>query len=196
VVIVTGRIASRNALLLALAPVPATAVDSAFALDFLAGERQATTFPVGNPSAMTVLGPQTASFTGMDFDPAATTLWAINFTTQTLGTIDQVTGAYTPSVALQDPCCITAFTIDPVGGKFYVARGNEFVYELLAGTGATVLLARGSAPATQITALAFDCTGRLFAADGADGGSVYLVNLAGNPTPIGVPPPFSTYCTA
>ena len=125
------------------APGGALGADLAFAQSFLTGSKQIVSFPVGNPVAMTVVGPQTDTFTGMDFDPGARVLWAVDFTTQTVGTVNQTTGAYTASVALQGTCC-SALTIDPVGGKFYVSKGDPNIYELNPTTGATTLVVRGA----------------------------------------------------
>jgi DNA-binding beta-propeller fold protein YncE len=165
--------------------VGAAGADLAFAHNFLAGSRQIVSFPAGNPSVMAVVGPQMDLFTGMAFSPDASVLWAINITSQTLGTLSQATGAFTPVTPLQAPCCISAFTIDPVHGTFYVSKSDHLVYELNPTTGATVLLALGAFANAQITALAMDCGGRLFAADGLDQGSIYRVRFDANPTLVG-----------
>jgi hypothetical protein len=151
---------------------------------------QIVSFPVGDPTNATPIGPPLAdSFSGMDFDPAANVLWAIDFTAQTVGTVNQATGAYTSSAMLQGACCITAFTIDPVGGTFYVAKGDQYLYILDPASGETTLIAAGAAPATQITALAADCSGRLFAlaGNGTDLPNLYQADLNGDPVLIGTP---------
>jgi hypothetical protein len=180
---------SRILLLPALmSPAVVHGADQAFAQNNLTGSKQVVTFPVGNPGAMTVVGPQSDTLVGLDFDPEARVLWALDFTTQTLGTVDQASGAYSPNVALQGGCCITSFTVDPVRGTFYVSKGDDKIHELDRTTGATTLLALGAAAGSQISALAMDCTGQLIAADGTQGsGNLYRVNLAGNPTLIGFP---------
>lgn len=176
------------ALATVVAPGVALCADLAFAVNYLAGSRQIVNFPVGNPAAMTVVGPQADTLVGMDFDPSASVLWAVNFTAQTIGTVNQTTGAHTASAMLQGGCCITAFTIDPVGGKFYVSKGDANVYELHPTTGITTLLAQGAVAGAQITALAFDCTGRMFAADGdPNSGNIYRVHFDGSPTLVGFP---------
>ena len=181
-------ISRRLLLLVLLSPAVVHGVDLAFAQNFLVGSKQVVTYPVGSPGSMAVLGPQADTFVGLDFDPEARVLWAIDFTTQSLGTVDQTTGAFTPSVALQGGCCITAFTIDPVRGTFYVSRGDDRIYELDRATGVTILLALGAAGGSQITALAMDCSAQLISADGTQqSGNLYRVNFAGNPTLIGYP---------
>ena len=56
-------------------------------------------FPLGNFTGQTVVGTSTNAYYAMDFDPSATTLYAINDTTDMLGTIDLATGAFTPLVS-------------------------------------------------------------------------------------------------
>jgi len=171
-----------------LAPKHALGADQAFAQNFLAGSKQIVRFPVGDPAAMTVVGPLADTLSGMDFNPGASVLWAVNFTSQTLGTVNLASGAYTPSVTLQDPCCITAFTVDPVGGTLYVSRGDEFVYSLDPATGQTIKQAAGAPAGAQISALAMDCSGRMFAANGdPNAANVYDVDLGGSPTLVGFP---------
>ena len=166
----------------------APAVDLVFAHDFLAGSRRIVTYPVATPAAMAQVGLLDVVLAGMDFDPAAGVLWAFNIATQSLGTINQATGAFTPVVAYQGGGNVSAFTIDPVAGKFYVSKTDEFIYELSPTTGQTTTLAQGAPAESQISALAFDCKGRLFAVDGrTDFGNMYQVNFSGNPVLIGFP---------
>ena len=166
----------------------AFAIDVAFAHKFLTGSGQIVRFPAGDPASPTVVGPQNGSFIGIDFDPGARLLWAINLTTLTVGTVDQTTGAYTSTAGLQGNCCISALTIDPVGGTFYVAKGDEFIYSLDPATGVTVTQGMGAPSGTAITALAIDCSGRMFASAG-DGNTenLYQVHLGAGPTLIGSP---------
>lgn len=173
----------------ALAAVAPTVVSSAD-LAFAKVSTKIVSFPVGDPANATDVGPLADSLTGMDFDPAANVLWAINFTTQTVGTVNQSTGAYTPSAMLQGDCCISAFTIDPVGGTFYVAKGDRDVYSLDPVSGETALQGFGAAAGTAITALGADCSGQLFAlaGNGTDLPNLYQAHLgAGDPVLKGTP---------
>jgi hypothetical protein len=167
----------------------AACVDFAFAQNFLAGSKQVVTFPVGSPTSMTLVGPQAGTFVGMDFDPSASVLWAVDFASQTVGTVNQATGAYTPTAVLEAPCCVSALTIDPVHGTFYVAKGDALVYTLNPATGGMIPAFQGAATGASISALAMDCTGRMFAVDGrANFGDLYRAFPAGgNPTPVGFP---------
>jgi len=161
--------------------------DLAYAYDFATGSRQVVKFPVGAPGSMTVVGPQADSLNGLDFDPAGSVLWALNLTHQTVGTVDKETGAYTP-VATVQAGFVNALTIDPVAGTFLVSKLDEYVYSLDPQTGETILLAQGAPAQTQITALAMDCSARLFAmaADG-NGSHLYQVNMDAGPALIGTP---------
>jgi len=176
------------ALASAISPGRGLGADQVFAQNFLTGSKQIVRFPVGNPSAMVVVGPLTDTLAGMDFDPSANVLWAINFTTQSLGTIDRVSGAFTSAVALQGDCCIKAFTIDPVAGTFYVSKGDAFLYSLDRSSGVATLVAAAAPSGAQVTALAMDCSGRLLAVDGdPNAGNIYEVHLDASPALVGNP---------
>jgi hypothetical protein len=153
---------------------PARCAEVAFAQNFLTGSKQVVTYPVGNPTSVTVVGPLTDTLIGMDFDPAASELWAINFATHALGTINPATGAFAQSVVLADTG-ITAFTIDPVAGTFYVSKGDQFIYGLDPVSGETTLLAAGAPAGLAIRALAADCAGAVFAfaSNGVDPDALY-----------------------
>ena len=174
--------------LFALATRPAAA-DTVYAANFLAGSKQVVSYPVGAPQSMTVIGPQPDTMVGMDFDPDASQLRAINFTTQSLGTLSLASGAFTPSVALQDACCITAFTVDPVDGTLLVSRGDHMIYELDPATGSTLVLGVGVPAGGVITALAMSCSGELIAADNSAGSAVLYRSDLQTPVLLGSPGP-------
>ena len=72
---------------------------------------------------------------------------------------------------------ISAFTIDPVSGTFYVSKGDRDIYSLDTVSGETTLLGFGSAAGTSITALA---------GNGTDLPNLYQAHLGvGDPTLIG-----------
>ena len=166
------------------APTIASSADLAFAKVGSA----IVSFPVGDPGSATPVGALADSLTGMDFDPGANVLWAIDFTSHTLGTINQSSGAYASAVMVDSG--ITAFTIDPVAGTFYVAKGDRNVYSLDKVTGQITLLGFGAAAGVSISAIAVDCHGRLFvlADNGTDLPNLYQAHLgAGDPVLIGTP---------
>lgn len=156
------------------APSAAHSTDLVFAQNFLAGTKQVVTYPVGDPGNMTVLGPLTDTLAGMDFDPGVSTLWAIDSTTHALGTVNQSTGAFAQTVGLLDPA-INAFTIDPVGGTFYVSKGDDALYALDPASGETIQVGTAAPGDMFIRALAADCSGLVFAlANDGTGGSDML----------------------
>jgi len=162
---------------------PTVAVGAGLA--FAKVSTQVVSFPAGDPSSAISVGTLTDTLSGMDFDPAAQVLWAINFTGQTLGTVNQSTAAYTPTVALQGGCCITAFTIDPVDGTFYVSKTDALIYSLDQVSGQTTVRGYGALAGDVISALAADCSGHLFALAGTN---LYQAHLGvDNPALIGSP---------
>jgi DNA-binding beta-propeller fold protein YncE len=157
-----------------------------FAQNFSTGTKQIVSFPVGDPNNMTLVGPLTDTLTGMDFDPGANVLWAINFATHTLGTVNPATGTYAQTTLLA-ASNISAFPIDPVAGTFYVSTSDRYVYSLDPATGEATKLGAGAAAGAEIRALAADCNGRLFAlGSNVEGDILYQAHLGvGEPTLIG-----------
>ena len=161
-IVVRSLIAGAAFCLCAAGPAAALGADLVFAQNFLTGSKQIVSYPVGDPSNMTVIGPLTDTLRGMDFAPGADVLWAINLATHTLGTVNQATGAYAQAVVIAN-LNYSAFTIDPVSGTFYVSKDDRFVYDLNPSSGGTNLLGVGAPVGMTIAALAADCRGRLFA---------------------------------
>ena len=157
----TPRFACFVACALLIAQRSDAGVATVFADNFLAGSKQVVTYPAGNPSSPTLVGPQADTFSGMDFDPNARLLWAIDFTAQSIGIVNQSDGSYLPTAMLENPTlCCSAFTIDPRDGRFYGARDAN-IYAIAKMTGQVSQV--GSISGTQITALAIDCSGRKLA---------------------------------
>src|SRR5574337_2000297 len=96
----------------------------------------------------------------MDFHPGTNVLWAINFTTHALGTVNQTTGVFTQATVLADSS-ISAFTIDP-DGTLYVSKSDNFIYSLNPASGETVMLGVGAPADSSIRALAAACSGAVF----------------------------------
>jgi len=184
-----AKIARLSACALLVLALPAQAGSArVFAQRVTANAKEIVSYPVGNPSAIAVVGPQADTLTGLDFDEAAAVLWAIDFTTQQIGTVDQSTAAFTPSALLQGPCCFTSFTIDPVSGIFYGARGdNEDIYSIDPLSGQSTLQQAAAAPGWTINALTIDCDGRGIASAVDSQGSerLYQWHVNGNVTLVG-----------
>lgn len=153
----------------------ASARDLAYAYNSAAAARQIVTFPVAAPLPFTPLGPQADLLAGIDFDPSATVLHAINLTALSLGTIDTQSGAFTGVAPLAPGCC-SGFTVDPVTGTLY---GNieRTVHRIDPATGALIVVAviedRMQLESVPINALTLDCSGQGFAT-GTLNGTTYL----------------------
>lgn len=109
-----------------------------------------------------------------DFDPTATTLYALSTDTLQLGTFNLATGAFTaigpsvPSVAGHNNW--SGLAIDPVSGLFYasaIAGAANMPYGLYTidpTTGAATLIGQDAASMGMI-AIAMSCTGELYGHD-------------------------------
>jgi len=179
----TPRLACFVACALLIAQRSDAGVATVFADNFLAGSKQVVTYPAGNPSSATLVGPQADTFSGMDFDANARLLWAIDFTAQSIGIVNQSDGSYAAMAALQAPCCF-ALTIDPLSGRFYGSKDSAiYAMNPKTGEGTQVSAIAG----TAITALAIDCAGNKFAmaVDGLGSAALYLWHLDSGSTLVG-----------
>lgn len=132
-------------------------------------------FPLDDFPGQTVIGTNTSVFYGMDFDPSGTILYALNDTTDQLGTINLETGEFTSLVPCIPPNVNwTGLTIDPSTGTFY-ASDTTTLYTIDPSTGApTVIGAFGTALMIDI---AMNTEGELYGHDiGAD--SIYQIDPA------------------
>lgn len=129
----------------ACAPAKATASPQVAAADLPAGIGYAqdigyisdnfVSFPLDNFTGQTVIGTIVNAMYGMDFDPSGSTLYALNDTTDQLGTIDPATGAFTALVPCPAPAANwTGLTIDPATGTFY-ASDSTTLYTIDPTTG-------------------------------------------------------------
>ncbi len=121
-----------------------------------------------------------------DFEPTATTLYALNSSPFQLGTYDLTTGAFsligtsTPSVAGHN--LWSGMAVDPVSGVMYASAIASAVnvpyglYTLNPTTGAATLVGQ-DATSTGMIALAMNCAGELFGHDVATD-SIYRINPA------------------
>lgn len=134
-------------------------------------------FYLNNFPGQTVIGLNATPFYGMDFDPSATTLYALNDTTDELGVIDLTTGAFTGLV----PCPPgggaanwTGLTIDPVTGVFYASTATD-LYTIDPNTGVSTLI--GPFGTTLMIDIAMNTEGEMYGHDiGTD--SIYSINPA------------------
>ncbi|MBN1966048.1 MAG: DUF11 domain-containing protein, partial [Anaerolineae bacterium] len=137
------------------------------------------TFTLDNFSGQTLVAASSNTYYGMDFDPSATTLYALNDTTGQLGTIDLTTGAFTALA----PCAPgggaanwTGLTIDPITGVFYGSTATS-LYIINPATGASTLIGTFGGGSSTMIDIAMNTVGQMYGHDiGTD--SIYQINPA------------------
>ena len=153
---------------------PFAPTDIGYALEMYATDT-IVHFQLNDFPGQTVIGTSTAPFYGMDFDPTAEVLYALNDTTDQLGTVDLTTGAFTALV----PCPPggaaanwTGLSIDPVTGVFYASTATD-LYTIDPSTGISTLV--GPFGTTLMIDIAVNMEGEMYGHDiGTD--SIYSIN--------------------
>ena len=154
---------------------PLAPTDSGYAQDIGYLSDNFVTFALNDFPGQTVMGTSTNAYYGMDFDPEATTLYALNDATAELGTIDLTTGAFTALVPCPAPSGNwTGLTIDPVGGTFYASDATN-LYTIDPATGANTLV--GPFGTSLMIDIAMNTAGEMYGHDiGTD--SIYKIDSA------------------
>lgn len=136
------------------------------------------TFTLNDFPNQTVVGTTTNAYYGMDFDAAATTLWALNDTTGELGTIDPATGAFTSVVACPGPGgdMWTGLTIHPATDAFYGSNATD-LYTIDPATGVSTLVGAFGQPGGLMIDIAMNSSGEMYAHDIADD-AIYSIDPA------------------
>jgi hypothetical protein len=147
--------------------------DIGFALDIGYISDNFVTFTLNDFAGQTVLGTNSATIFGMDFDPSATTLYALNDTTGELGMIDLVSSAFTGLVACPAPVDRwTGLSIDPVRGVYYASDATS-LYTIDPSTGASTLI--GPFGTSSMIDIAVNPDGEMYGHDiGTD--SIYQID--------------------
>jgi len=151
--------------------------DTGYAQDIGYVSDNFVTFTLDNFAGQTVVGTSSNAYYGMDFDPSATTLYALNDSTDQLGTINLTTGAFTGLV----PCPPgggaanwTGLTIDPINGTFYASTATD-LYIINPTTGASTLV--GPFGTSLMIDIAMNPAGEMYGHDiGTD--SIYQIDPA------------------
>jgi len=134
-------------------------------------------FTLSNFSGQTVIGTNTSSFYGMDFDPAAEVLWALNDSSDELGTINLTNGSFSSVVACPPGGGAenwTGLTIDPVSGTFYGSTATD-LYSINPNTGTATLI--GSFGTSLMIDIAMNTNREMYGHDiGTD--SIYSINIS------------------
>jgi hypothetical protein len=133
-------------------------------------------FALNNFTGQTVIGTNTNVYYGMDFDPAAEVLFALNDTTDQLGTINLTTGAFTSLVSCPPgggAANWTGLSINPATGVFYGSTATN-LYTINSTTGASTLI--GPFGTTLMIDIAINMAGEMYGHDiGSD--SIYSINV-------------------
>jgi hypothetical protein len=169
----------------ALAAGPEKAVESPFgttiywAVDSFANPDAVSTAPVGTLSFTPVGTLSGVSLTGIDFDNTATTLWAVDNTAKTRGTIDLATGAYASHGLITgiSGANLRSFRFDTLDTGLVFLLDDSHLYHLdLASGGATVLA--GPFATVLFSGLAVSLDGVIYAYDG-NSGNLYTISREG-----------------
>ena len=143
-------------------------------------------FPLNNFSTQTILGTSTNSYYGMDFDAAGEVLWALNDTTDQLGTISLIDGGFT-GVAACPPgggaSNWTGLAIDPVTGIFYGSTATD-LYTINSTSGSVTLI--GPFGTSVMIAIAINMDGQMYGHD-ISTDSIYSIDkFTGTATLVGL----------
>ncbi len=134
-------------------------------------------FTLNDFPGQTTVGTNTDAYYGMDFDLAATTLYALNDTTGQLGTIDLSTGAFTGLVPCTPPSgSWTGLTIDPSSDDFYASTGTE-LYSIDPATGDDTLIGTFGGGSSIMIDIAMNPDGDLYGHDMSTD-SIYQIDPA------------------
>ena len=133
-------------------------------------------FTLNNFTGQTVVGTSTNAYYGMDFDPAAEVLYALNDTTDMLGTINLANGAFTPLVSCPPgggAANWTGLSIDPVTGAFYASTATN-LFTIDPATGVSTLV--GPFGTTLMIDIAINMDQQMYGHDiGTD--AIYSINM-------------------
>ena len=165
--------------------VPLTPNDIGFAQDIGYISDNFVQFSLNDFPGQTVVGTSTNAYYGMDFDPSATILYALNDTDDTLGIIDLATGAYTALVPCVSPSGNwTGLTIAS-DGTFY-ASDTTNLYTIDPTTGSSTLVGAFGAGVTLMIDIAINADGQMYG-HAIDTDSLYSIDLAtGTATLVGL----------
>ena len=109
---------------------PSNPTSTGYTLNLRTPDRNLKRFTLNNWPGQTVVGAQAANIYGMDFDSTASTLYALNASTNELGTLSTTTGVFTSIVACPAPAAgtWTGLSIDPTTNVFYASTASQPVH--------------------------------------------------------------------
>lgn len=156
--------------------------DFAYAFDVRQNSNNFVRHTLADFPGQTIVGDVVGNVRGIDFDPTATTLYALHDGSEELGTIDLDTGAFTAigSSAPLPNHSWTGLAIDPVTGIFYassqVAPSSSSLYTLNPLTGTATLIGTDTDIGIVID-IAVNCLGVIYAHEIVSD-SIYTLNPA------------------
>ena len=106
---------------------PQGPTSTGYTLNLRTPDRNLKRFTLNNWPGQTVVGAQAANIYALDFDTTATTLYALNTSTNELGTLSTSTGAFTSIVACPAPtgATWTGLSIDPTTNVFFASTATN-----------------------------------------------------------------------
>jgi len=170
---------------------PEAAPGSSFGVDlaYIHNVRGAGTFPLSVYTApigtltYTLVGPNSRPIFAVDFDNAASVLWGIDNTTRQLGTYDQTTGVFTPTVVTTGIVgTITGMKFDPTSTTVYVSSATQ-LFTMDMTTGVATLVGNFTHVGPLIIDIAISNLGQMYGHDIATD-SLYSINKATGATTV------------
>lgn len=163
--------------------------DTGYALDIGFVSDNFVMFTLNDFPGQTVVGQQPATIFGMDFDSTATTLYGLDDTLQSLGTINTATGAWT-SIGASTPAAghtLTGLAVDPTNDTMYASSTDgvdSLLYTVDPATGALTQV--GSMGTALMIDISINGSGDMYGHDiGTD--TIYTINKAtGAATAVGI----------
>jgi Repeat of unknown function (DUF6923) len=143
--------------------------DTAYAQDVSPVSNNFVSHTLNNFPGQSVVGQANRALVGMDFDPSATTLYALAKSPNELGTINLGTGTFT-AIGASTPLSghtWTGLSIHPATGTLYASSSNlssSALYTLNPSTGQATWVGT-DATVDAIIDIAVNCQGRMFAHD-------------------------------
>lgn len=145
-------------------------------------------FLLPNANTATVIGPQTGNIYGLEYDPVAQKIWAVNDLLQ-LGELNKTTGVFTSSATItgvaagQSP---TGLAFQTAASPFYLSSSDgltSHLYTVVPATGVATLVGDTGLP--LVIDIAINASGQMYAHDISDD-SIYSINTTtGAPTLVG-----------
>ena len=135
------------------------------------------------------VGPQTRNLYAVDFDLAATTLWAIDSDSRELGTINLATGAFTPTVVVTGLTAgsnVTGMKFDPTSTTVYISESIGVGSNLLTlNTTTGVATPVGSIGPYLVIDIAISLSGQMYGIEIGTDNLLSIDKATGAGTPIG-----------